>query len=95
MRTIVAGRIVASQGEYIEAAIGFGVDFDDLRTADPELKADFVEFVEDTSDPASGIDHENIDYLRRALHVRRPAVVIPLPRRGTALQVETGEVRTA
>lgn len=95
MRTIVAGQIVASQSEFIEAAIGFGVDFDALRGADPQLKADFVEFLEDTSDPASDIDAENIKYLRRTLRVRRAATVVPLPRRGTAPQVETGEVRAA
>ncbi|MDX2697155.1 hypothetical protein [Streptomyces ipomoeae] len=95
MRTIVAGRIVASQTEYFEAAFGFGVDFDALRDATPQLKADFVEFLEDSSDPASEIDRENIAYFRRALRVRRAATVVPLPRRGTAPQVETGEVRAA
>ena len=95
MRTIVAGRIVASQSEYFEAAYGFGVDFDALRDADSQMKADWVEFLEDSSDPASDIDRENIAYLRRTLRVRRAATVVALPRRGTAPQVETGEVRAA
>ncbi|MEU2098711.1 MULTISPECIES: hypothetical protein [Streptomyces] len=86
MRTIVAGRIVGSESEYIEAAMGFGIDFDALRAASPELRSDFLEFLVDTSDPDSEIDRENIVYLRRALGVRRPpANVVPLlPRRGTA-----------
>ncbi|WP_186779931.1 hypothetical protein, partial [Streptomyces salinarius] len=50
----------------------------------PELRADFMEFVEDTSDPTSAIDRENIVHLRRVLGVRPPANVVPLPRRGTA-----------
>lgn len=84
MRTIVAGRIVGSEDEYIEAAMGFGIDFAALRAASPELRADFVEFLEDTSDPTSAIDRENIEHLRRVLGIRPPANVVPLPRRGTA-----------
>ncbi|MEW2265927.1 hypothetical protein ACGF5T_33440 [Streptomyces sp. NPDC047853] len=84
MRTIVAGRIVGSESEYIEAAMGFGIDFAALRAASPELRADFVEFLEDTSDPTSAIDRENIEHLRRVLGIRRPANVVPLPRPGTA-----------
>jgi hypothetical protein len=95
VRTIVAGRIVASQSEYMEAAFGFGVDFDALRDASPQLKADFVEFLEDTSDPASDVDRENIAYLRRTLRVRRAATVVPLPRPGTAPQIAGREVRAA
>lgn len=83
MRTIVAGRIVGSEDEYIEAAMGFGIDVAALRAASPELRADFVEFLEDTSDPTSAIDRENIEYLRRVLGIRPPANVVPMPRRGT------------
>ncbi|MEU0287511.1 hypothetical protein [Streptomyces sp. NPDC006147] len=83
MRTIVAGRIVGSESEYIEAAMGF-VDFAALRAASPELRADFLEFLEDTSDPTSAIDRENIEHLRRVLGIRPPANVVPMPRRGTA-----------
>ncbi|MEW1551309.1 hypothetical protein [Streptomyces tsukubensis] len=91
MRTIVAGRIVGSESEYIEAALGFGIDFAALRAASPELRADFVEFLVDTSDPASEIDRENITHLRRVLGVCPPANVVPLPRRGTvALSVAKG-----
>ncbi|MGW3414586.1 hypothetical protein [Streptomyces sp. NPDC000888] len=83
MRTIVAGRIVGSESEYIEAAMGFGIDAA-LRAAFPELRSDFLEFLVDTSDPDSEIDRENIKHLRRVLGVRPPANVVPLPRRGTA-----------
>ncbi|MET9016891.1 hypothetical protein ABZX74_39445 [Streptomyces olivaceoviridis] len=83
MRTIVAGRIVGSESEYIEAAMGFGIDFAALRAASPELRADFVEFLEDTSDPDSAIDRENIEHLRRVLGIRPPANVVPMPRHGT------------
>ncbi|CAL9677809.1 hypothetical protein SUDANB105_08120 (plasmid) [Streptomyces sp. enrichment culture] len=84
MRTIVAGRIVGSESEYIEAAMGFGGDFAALRAASPELRAAYVEFLVDTSDPDNDIDRENIAHLRRVLGVRPPANVVPLPRRGTA-----------
>ncbi|WP_055689930.1 hypothetical protein [Streptomyces prasinus] len=84
MRTIVAGRIVGSESEYIEAAMGFGIDFAALRAASPELRSDFVDFLVDTSDPDSEIDRENIAHLRRELGVRPPANVVPLPRRGIA-----------
>ncbi|MFD5588785.1 hypothetical protein ACFWII_33895 [Streptomyces sp. NPDC127063] len=84
MKTIVAGRVVDSESEYIEAALGFGIDFADLRAASPELRAAFVEFVEDTSDPDNDIDRENIAHLRRMLGIRPPAKVVPLPRRGVA-----------
>ncbi|MGW5042136.1 hypothetical protein ACWEQK_28665 [Streptomyces parvulus] len=84
MRTIVAGRIVGSEGEYVEAAMGFGIDFDALRAASPELRAAFLDFLVDTSDPDNDIDRENIVHLRRVLGVRPPANVVPLPRRGTA-----------
>ncbi len=73
-----------SETEYIEAALGFGIDFADLRAASPEMQAAFLEFVEDTSDPENGIDRENIAHLRRTLSIRPPANVVPLPRRGTA-----------
>ncbi|MFD4555290.1 hypothetical protein ACFWP5_13385 [Streptomyces sp. NPDC058469] len=84
MRTIVAGRIVGSESEYIEAAMGFGTDFAALRAASPELRSDFLEFLVDTSDPDSEIDRENIKHLRRVLGVRPLANVVPMPRRGTA-----------
>lgn len=84
MRTIVAGRIVGSESEYIEAAMGFGIDFAALRAASPELRSDFLEFLVDTSDPDSEIDRENIKHLHLVLGVRPPANVVPLPRRGTA-----------
>ncbi|KUL73963.1 MULTISPECIES: hypothetical protein [unclassified Streptomyces] len=84
MKTIVAGRIVGSEGEYIEAAMGFGSDFAALRAASPELRAAYVEFLVDTSDPDNDIDRENIEHLRRVLGVRPPANVVLMPRRGTA-----------
>ncbi len=43
-----------------------------------------MEFLEDTSDPSSAIDRENIEHLRRVLGIRPPANVVPMPRRGTA-----------
>ncbi|MFF4902577.1 hypothetical protein [Streptomyces sp. NPDC001068] len=91
MNTIVAGRIVGSEGEFIEAAMGFGIDFDALRTAPSELQSDFLEFMTDTSDPDNLIDRENIEHLRRALGVRPPANVVLLPRpRTAALSVANG-----
>jgi hypothetical protein len=85
MRTIVAGRIVGSEQEYIEAALGLGTDFAALRAASPDLRADFLQFLEDTSDPDSDIDRANITHLRRVLLGNRPpANVVPMPRRGTA-----------
>ncbi|MET8859248.1 hypothetical protein [Streptomyces sp. NPDC004579] len=83
MNIIVAGRIVGSENEYIEAAMGFGIDSAALRAASPELQSDFLEFLEDTSDPDNDIDRENIEHLRRALGVRPPANVVPMPRRST------------
>ncbi|MCT9142427.1 hypothetical protein [Streptomyces violarus] len=95
MKTIVAGRIVDSESEYIEAAMGFGIDFAALRAASPELRADFLEFLEDTSDPNSSIDRENIAHLRRVLGVRPPANVVPMPRPGTAALSTTKGGRAA
>ncbi|MFF3256506.1 hypothetical protein ACFYWP_37245 [Actinacidiphila glaucinigra] len=95
MRTIVAGRIVASEKEYQEAALGFGSDLAALRDASPAMQADFLEFVQDTSDPASDIDRENIDYLRRELGIRPPAAVVPMPRTGTTRLPRSKGVRAA
>ncbi|OEJ20804.1 hypothetical protein AR457_41780 (plasmid) [Streptomyces agglomeratus] len=75
---------MGSESEYVEAAMGFGIDFAALRAASPELRSDFLEFLVDTSDPDNDIDRENIKHLRRALGVRPPANVVPLPRPGTA-----------
>ncbi|MFE9437085.1 hypothetical protein [Streptomyces sp. NPDC006640] len=91
MRIIVAGRVVSGEGEYLEAALGFGPGFDELRTASPELRSDFLEFMTDTSDPDNPIDRENIEHLRRVLGVRPPANVVLLPRRAaTALTAAKG-----
>ncbi|QDN84350.1 hypothetical protein [Streptomyces sp. RLB3-6] len=96
MRTIVAGRFVASVSEYIEAAVGFGTDFAALRGAPREMRADFLEFLEETSDPASDIDRQNIAHLRRTLGIRPVATVVPMPRQGTArLTSRKEEVRAA
>lgn len=85
MKTIVAGRIVTSETEYVEAALGF-----DFVPTVADL-ADFAEFVEDITDPShSAIDAENALYLRTLT-----TNVVPLPRRGTVrLAVEKG-VRAA
>ena len=73
MKTIVAGRIVTSETEYVEAALGF-----DFVPTVADL-ADFAEFVEDITDPShSAIDAENALYLRTLT-----TNVVPLPRRGT------------
>ncbi|MFE0453136.1 hypothetical protein ACFW2D_17985 [Streptomyces sp. NPDC058914] len=95
MRTIVAGRIVASETEYIEAAVGVGVDLAELCGASRDLRAEWLEFLEETSDPTSEIDRQNIAYLRRVLGVRPKAAVVPLPRRGTARLASGTEVRAA
>lgn len=83
MRTIVSGRIVASETEFVEAALGHFVP----TAAD---LADFAEFVADTSEPArSSIDAENISYLHAELEqlreqeLKQLANIVPMPRRGT------------
>lgn len=76
MNSIVAGRIVISETEFVEAAMG--VDF--VPTAQ-DLKA-FAEFVSDTYGPVSSrseVDVENTVYYRSLT-----SNVVPLPRGGVA-----------
>ncbi|MEU3189481.1 hypothetical protein ABZ686_02300 [Streptomyces sp. NPDC006992] len=98
MRTIVAGRIIKSEAEFVEAALGFIPTTQDLK--------DFAEFVEDTCEPASdSIDAENIVYLRTEIEALRErerqeleqlAGVVPLPRRRSGVRLLSGkEVRAA
>lgn len=94
MDIIVAGRRVRTEFEYREAAIGFVPTAQDF--------ADFVEFVEDTSDPApASVDAENIDYLYETVVLQQLqaleeefADIVPLPRRGT-VRITGREVRAA
>jgi hypothetical protein len=86
VKTIVAGRIVASEHEFVEAALG-ALEF--VPTA-ADFR-DFAEFVKDTTaGPANAIDIENVAWLRNQL-----ADIVPLPRRGATRLATRKEVRAA
>ncbi|NEE32849.1 hypothetical protein G3M53_46330 [Streptomyces sp. SID7982] len=83
MNVIVAGQRIVSETEFVEAAIGFTPNADDL--------ADFAEFVAEGYGPAerrNEVDAENDFYFRRRKptprRTRKPrtanATVVPLPR---------------
>ncbi|MEU3978129.1 hypothetical protein [Streptomyces bacillaris] len=81
MNVIVAGQRIVSETEFVEAAIGFTPNADDL--------ADFAEFVAEGYGPAerrNEVDAENDFYFRRRKptprRTRKPrtANVVPLPR---------------